>query len=246
MATSSSCSPTDRLLQTLRVHVPGATDPVLELELFNTIDHFFRRTSAWRYVNDVTLLEDTMEYDLAVPADATMVRVMSVGHNGVPVPAAGSTGGITMVSTGVIAPDQVFPDGDAAFGPDASDLAAGVFSYAIYRPDYITLTTPPDVEQQKYPLNIVLALSIARTCLESDCGDWQLEDWMYDMFFEDWLDGTLGRLYAMPAKPWAAPQQAVYHSKRFRNKMAYRKQEAARGFVYGRAARPMFPRGGWI
>ena len=227
--------------------MPGVTDALLQLEIFNVLDEFFRRTSTWRYMNDIDLLADTMEYDLAVPVDAVVVRALQVGHNGMPLPAAGSTGGgATMSSLGRIAPELTFPDGDASFDPDISDLSSGVFSYAIYRPDYISVTSPPDAEQRKYPLEIVLALSLARGCLECDCGDWALEEWMYDMFFQDWLDGVLGRLYAMPAKPWAAPQQAVYHSKRFRNRMALRKQEANRGYSYGRAARPMFPRNGWI
>ena len=246
MATSSSCAPTDRLLQSLKAHVPGVGDPLLQLEIFNVMDEFFRRTSAWRYANDIELKEDTTEYDLAVPTGAVVVRAMQVAHNGVPVPAAGTTGGVTMNSLGRLAPDLVFPDGDAEFEPDASDLAGGVFSYAIYRPDFLTVTAPPDEEQRKYPLAVILALSVERSCLECDCGDWAVEDWAWDMFFSAWLDGTLGRLYAMPAKPWAAPQQAVYHAKRFRNAMALHKQVSNRGYAYGRAARPMFPRSGWI
>jgi hypothetical protein len=242
----SACSPIDRLMQTIRVAAPGATDGLIQLQVFNVLDEFFRRTSTWRYMNDITLIENTQEYDLAVPADAVVVRAIEVGHNGLPVPAAGSTGGATMTSLGRIVPEMIFPDGDATYDPDASDLSAGVFSYAIYRPDYITLTTPPDVEMQKYPLSVVLALSLAKSCLECDCGDWAIEEWMHDMFFQDWLDGTLGRLYAMPAKPWTSKDLMIYHSKRFRNAMAFRKQEANRGYSYARAARPMFPRSGWI
>lgn len=246
MATSTSCSPIDRLMQTLKVHVPGVTDAMLQLEVFNVMDEFFRRTSAWRYVNEITLLADTLEYDFAVPPDAVVVRAMNVSHNGTGVPQAASPGGVSMSSLGRIEPEMTFPDGDATFDPDASDLSGGIFSYAIYRPDYITVTKAPDVEQQKYPLVLTLALSLSKGCLECDCGDWQLEEWMYDMFFQDWYDGALGRLYAMPAKPWASPVQAQYHLKRFRNKMAFRKQEANRGFAYEVGVRPLFPRGGWI
>lgn len=241
-----TCAPSDRLLQTLQVQVPGVTEPLISLQLFNVVDEFFRRTSTWRYMNDVTLLEDTVEYDLAVPPDSVVVRAMSVSHNAVPVPPAGGTGGVTMSSLGRIAPELTFPDGDASFDPDQSDLTGGLFTYAIYRPDFITVTTPPDVEQRKYPLNIILALSVAKSCLECECGDWQLDEWMWDMFFQDWLDGTLGRLYNMPAKPWSSKPDAAYHHKRFRNAMAFRKQEANRGYNYGMPARPMFPRGGWV
>ena len=79
---------------------------------------------------------------------------------------------------------------------------------------------------------MTLALSLSTGCLECESGDWALDEWMWDMFFQDFLDGTMGRLYAMPAKPWASPNQAVYHGKRFRNHMAYRKQEAIRGYSH--------------
>ena len=39
-----TCAPTDRIMQTLRTRVAGAADPMIELELFNTIDEFLRRT----------------------------------------------------------------------------------------------------------------------------------------------------------------------------------------------------------
>ena len=54
---------------------------MIQLQLFNVMDEFFRRTSTWRYANDITLTEDT-QYDLSVPSGAVVVRALSVGHNG--------------------------------------------------------------------------------------------------------------------------------------------------------------------
>jgi hypothetical protein len=242
-----TCIATDRLLQTLRVHVPGVTPEMLTLEIFNVLDEFFRRTSAWRYVNQIQLSEDLLEYDLNVPTDATVVRVMAVTHNGVPVPAAESDTGTSVdfeMSIGSLAPDLVYLDGDAQYNYDLSDIKpSNVFSYAIYRPDVIAVTQPPDVEKRKYPLVAVLALTVARSCLEAECDSWSVEDWAWDMYFQDWLDGVLGRLYGMPMKPWSNQTHAVYHARRFRNAMASRKQEAMRGFVYD-MPRWRFPRVG--
>src|SRR4029077_15832241 len=96
----------------------------------------------------------------------------------------------------------------------------------------------------QYPLLAVLALSLSRSCIEADCGEWSLPDWMYDTFFQAGLNGSLGGLYGMPSKPWSAPTIAAIHARKFRNRMAYRKQEAMRGFSYAVPAW-QFPRGGW-
>ena len=239
-----TCAPTDRIMQTLRVHVPGATDPMIELELFNVIDEFCRRTSAWLYEQDVDLQADTLQYDLAVPPDSVVVRLMKVTHNGAPVPSTTSVSAVTS-GLGAMAPEETFPDGDASFPPALSDLSGNIFSFAVYRPEFITLTSVPDAEGRQYPMKVVAALSIARSCLEEDCGDWALPEWMYDMYFQDWLDGTLGRMYAMLSKPWSSRELTLYHAKRFRNAMALRKQEAVRGFTYNTPAW-RFPRGGWV
>jgi len=234
------CAPTDRLMQTLKVHVPGVTDPMLQIEVFNVMDEFFRRTSAWRYRTDIDLEANVSEYSFATPADSEVVRMLGVVHNGQPLigrPVGGTGGGFTQTSLGTLLPDLTFPDGDASYVPAVSDLQpTGMFTYAIYRPNYISVAAAPSAADVSYPLQADLALTVAQTCLECDCGDWLLPDWMYPMFFQDWLDGTLGRLYGMPAKPWANATIAAYHAKRFRNKMAFRKQEAIRGYAYNLAA----------
>jgi hypothetical protein len=239
----SACVPLDRLLQTVKVTAPGVTDAMLNIVVFNTIDEFLRRTNAWKETDDITLAENIQQYDLHVPVDAVVVRMISVMHNNIPVPAYGTAGTVSS-SVGMLSPELVFPDGDAEFAFSESDMGPGnVFSYAVYRPDFIAVTTPPDEGQRKYPLQVVMALSIAKECLEADCGDWALPEWMYEMYFGDWLDGVLSKLYAMPAKPWTNKELVSYHGRRFRNAMAFRKQEAKRGFVYNK---PMwrFPRSG--
>lgn len=238
----TSCSPIDRLVQTVTVECPGVTRELITLVAFNVIDEFCRRTSAWRHYDDILLTEGITEYAFGIPADAAIVRIMGVTHNGLPLRAApvpGSSGsGLTQSSLGTLIPEMTFPDGDATFLPAQTDLqeTSGLFSYAIYRPDYIQMTVAPDVEAVKYPLNACLALTISKSCLECDCGDWALEEWMYDMYFSDWLEGVLARLMGMPAKPWTNAVIATYHGKRFRNAMAFRRQEALRGFTYGTPA----------
>lgn len=244
----TACAPTDRLLQSLKVHAPGVTDAVLNLETFNVLDEFFRRTSAWQLEIPIELVENQTEYAFPTPINSEVVRTIAVLHNSLPVANAGASGQITQSSLGVVNSELTFPDGDANFLPDLSDVSApsGVFTWAIYRPDYISITTPPDEAQRSYPMVVTLALTVGKGCLEEDCEAWDVPDWMWATYFGDWYDGVLGRLYAMPAKPWANPTQAIYHGKRFRNSMAYRKQEVPRGFTWGMPGAWRYPKGGWV
>jgi hypothetical protein len=239
-----ACNQADRILQSVLVHVPGSTETIVTLELFNVIDEFLRRSSAWRYETDIILQEGMADYGMALPADAVTVRAIGVMHRGAPVPTTSQTTAISS-SLGRLSSDQSFSDGDARFAPDATDLVGNVFTYAIYRPNYITITGTPDAQAIAEPMQVLVALTIAPGCLECACGDWQLPEWMFEQFFQDWYDGVLGRLYGMPSKPWTSEKLAVYHGKRFRQAMGFRKQEAPRGFTYG-VPNWRYPRvGGW-
>lgn len=53
---------------------------------------------------------------------------------------------------------------------------------------------------------------------------------MWTQWFETILDGTLGRLYALPAKPWSNGPLAQYHGTRFRQGLNRARDIAARGY----------------
>lgn len=241
-----SCAPTDRLLQTLRVRVPGVTDGLLEVELFNILDEFFRRTSAWRFESNIDLQQGVNEYGFGTPGNTVVVRLLGVSQNGIPVPPSSAVTGQIQSNIGTLVPSQIFPDGDVVVPYEVSDINdSHVFSYAIYRPNYIQIVGTVDDDAIQYPLDTVTALSLTTGCLECDCGEWNVDEWMWDAFFHAWLHGTLGTLYGMPAKPWSNPQLALMHFKKFRNRMAYHKQEATKGFNYA-VPSWSFPRGGWV
>lgn len=239
----TSCAPSDPMMTSLRVRVPGAPDDLIILELWNIIDEFLRRTNAWRYETEVQLSDGEGEYPLALPSDSALVRVMGVSYNGMPVAQANS--GTVQSSTGTLVPELTFPDGDALFAPQAIDLnpSTQIFSWAIYRPEYVTITNPP-TDGAQYPFKLLAALSISHRCMTCACGDWDIPEWMWQTYFQPWLDGTLARLHAMPAKPWRDVVMAQYHGRRFRSAMGQAKQEAQRGFQYNNAPW-RFPRSGW-
>ena len=64
---------------------------------------------------------------------------------------------------------------------------------------------------------------------------------LWSTWFEVILDGTLGRLYAMPAKPYTSPQMAQYHGARFRRGIARARDIAQREWTDG-PGRWNFPR----
>jgi hypothetical protein len=241
-----TCVPADRIIQSVLVHAPGTTEQVVQLQLFNTMDEFFRRTSVWRVESDIQMDENTREYSLPVPLDAAFVRIISLNLGGTPVPPTG--GSTVQLAIGRLTADQTFGDGDTEYDADilGPPVGASAFSYAFYRPGYITLSQLPTTEQLMSSLNALIVLTIAKSSLECAPGDWQIEEWMHDMFFEDWLNGTLGRLFAMPSKPWSNKDLAAYHGKKYRQGMGQRKQESNRGFVYGRPGWRYPRQGGWV
>src|SRR4029077_8541070 len=196
--------------------------------------------------SSIDLQEGVNEYGFGTPGNTVVVRLLGITQNSMPVPASSQVGQIQS-SIGTLVPSQIFPDGDVLVPYEISDMnASHVFSYAIYKPNYIQIVGSVDSDAVQYPLDTVTALTLTTGCLEcADCGDWAVEEWMWDAFFTDWLNGSLSRLYGLPAKPWSSPQLALVYGKSFRNRMAYRKQEAVRGFAWNVPAWN-FPRGGWI
>jgi hypothetical protein len=69
----------DRLMNNLRVQLPGALDAAIQLELFNTVDEMCRTAIVWQDTLDVTLLLGQATYDIA-PDDTEIVTLYSVEH----------------------------------------------------------------------------------------------------------------------------------------------------------------------
>jgi hypothetical protein len=239
-----SCEPMDRILQTLKVRVPGSTDAILAVELYNVLDQFFRKTNAWQYKQLVQLAHGVDEYPIFPPSNSNLVRVMSMTQNGRPIPAAASgQPGQAVTQRGSLLADAFATDGDPLYHPDKTVSEGAVLRYAIYWPTYITIDIPASQDATKYPLEVTLALSLASKCLESDCGEWDLDEWMYDRYALDWIEGVQAAMMSQIAKPWTNPNMAMHHGKVFRQRMMFAKQEAMRGFTYN-AQRWRFP-GGW-
>lgn len=64
---------------------------------------------------------------------------------------------------------------------------------------------------------------------------------LFTTWYETMLDGTLGRLYAMPSKPWSNPQLAQYHGTRFRQGMNRARDIAERLHSHQQSPRRAYP-----
>jgi hypothetical protein len=246
---SSACSdPLDRLKQTLKVRVPGTTDAMIDLEVVNTIDAFFHRTNAWRWRTAFDYREGELGYDINPPENSALVRVMSMVSGGQPVlPYQSSTDATSGRSgSGRLVEDRHGPD-TSIYEPDRVIKNAGTdgtLRYAIFFPQYISISIPSDDTTVRYPIEAELALSInAETCCE-DCSLIDLPSWMYQHFHEAWLHGVQSSLMSQISKPYSNPVMAEYHGRKFRMHCGYAKQEADRGLLFD-VQRWRYPRAGW-
>jgi len=250
----ASCyHPIDRLMATLRSRLPGAIDPLIDLEIINVIDEFFRRTNAWRWQTVIGFVEGEQRYDLDVPENTQFVRVMKAIRWGSSVAEAiddSSGGSSTAQGRGRLTADELHPDGDAEYFPNRTVTQSGTLRYAIFYPDYLSVNLPPTAQDVQHPITIEMAISIdPLQCVPKDdslaCSGLEIPEWMYDTFFRAWVDGVQASMMSQISKPYSNPEAAKYHGRRFRNQMAYHKQEADRGFVYERRSW-RFPSGGFI
>lgn len=234
----------DRLINTLRMTLAGATDNAINLALFNVIDDHMRRTNAWRWDMNVDLTANTVNYPIFPPSGATLVRVLNAEHNG---SALGQINTAEIVDpVGTILADVVAPSGDATFDADIESAPGGVFKYAVYFPSYIAINVPPTPEAIAFPLRFLVALTMDPQNLEEDPHDWTIPTWMFARYFQDWVDGTLSKMFSQPAKPWSNPQLAIYHGRCFNRNVAFAKQESDRGFSYNATSWKYPKQGGWV
>jgi hypothetical protein len=77
-----------RLMNNARVHLPGAIDTNLQLELFNTLSEFFESSNIWQEEVPFRVNTTTVAYPIEQEAVATINRLLSVTNSdGVPVAA---------------------------------------------------------------------------------------------------------------------------------------------------------------
>jgi hypothetical protein len=101
----------------------------------------------------------------------------------------------------------------------------------------LVLTNEPPADES---YTVTVALSIADP---TDTNNFpRIPTWILEKYRETFLDGTLGRMMSIPAKPYSNERMSVYHLRRFRDGMAQARVDARHKNVDS-ANSWQFPRG---
>lgn len=92
-------------------------------------------------------------------------------------------------------------------------------------PSMVTFVPVPDAV---YSLDVLVALT-------PKCPDKWVPDILVSHHYEAILDGTLGRFYSQPFKPYSSPLQAEYHLRRYRALTQEARARATRGYTHAAA-----------
>ncbi len=71
----------NRLMDNLRIRLPGAVDGALKLELFNTLDDFLKRTNIWKETFDFDTEDGERSYTLYITTPCLVVRLLSLKNS---------------------------------------------------------------------------------------------------------------------------------------------------------------------
>jgi hypothetical protein len=77
----------ERIMKNARVHLPGALDSAIQLELFNVLDEFLKTSQIWREEVSFTVRPDRLTYDVESEDEtALVVDLLEVKNSdGIPV-----------------------------------------------------------------------------------------------------------------------------------------------------------------
>jgi len=88
-----------RLMKNIRIHAPGAVDPVIKLELFNAFDEFFRDSGVWEQEINFTIRSGKSDYEIWPDSGAIITLMSLVNATNIPVPATMEEPGIIILNT---------------------------------------------------------------------------------------------------------------------------------------------------
>lgn len=191
----------DTWLKDLLPRTPGAVRPVVKRELILAAREFYEQSHAWRVVVGPKNLKAGKKLYVMSPYDAYSDIVHVFG-----VELEGR-------------PLRAYNRRPAGTEP-VSDRPTGFY---LDEPDNVRLWPTPQVAVDN-GLTFYVALTPKQTVTH-------LPRMAMSLHYEALLDGTLGRLYNHPAKPYTDPLRANYHLRRFRAAISEFRARAREGYV---------------
>lgn len=192
---------TDILLE-----LPAVPRPVAMQAIRSALSEFSRESHVWR-VDVYPIAIGANETEIEVTPDQSDLKVIGIHHawlDNVPLP----------VKTAQWMDEHV----DSWRGDTATTLQALVATSAsMFRP-WPTLTES---------LTKILKLQVAVIPTE---GTAEVDDDIFDQWYEGIAAGAKYRLMMMPGKPWSAPEHAQFHRKRFEDDKSRAKLRAYKGY----------------
>jgi hypothetical protein len=171
-------------------YLPACSEPAAFSQIRNAAIEFADRTDILRYAPDPQVMEqDVGEYDIEVPANHDLARVLTVWAAGIELQAASE--------------DSLA----ARFGTDWRTATGGARYYVLTN-SYALRLCPLPTETVQEGLNMVLSLRPKRTSTVCD-------DILWERYGEPIAAGARFRLALMKGQPFYDPQAALLYRTQF-------------------------------
>lgn len=202
----------DVWLKDLLPRTPGASRAVVTREFRLAAREFFSQSRTWKETLDTVDVVADQAEYTPVPSDTVNSELLSV------------TG--VEFNGALLSPLAGRPPGSAT----------GRASYGWYSPEpgAVSLYPTPSedlVDGLRFHITLLPTLTLT-----------ELPDWVFKRYYDALFDGTLGRLYAHPAKAYSNLMGADYHLRRFRTSIQQAAGDAKQG--HNNAQNWHFPRFG--
>jgi hypothetical protein len=218
----------NRVIDTARIHCPGAGEGMMRLEIFNVLKEFFSRTSMWTFEMIVTVIRHSNDYMIETGQNVAVVRLMSINRPRTEPPL----------------PPRYLPTDPPQYlelwtveGQWGTNEAINPL-YSVPR-DAVLLNAGTKCPIMRIRWNpqadelwvVTFALNV--TDPTDSEGLPNVPDWIIDKYNNQISDGVISRLMLQPGKPYSSQQGAAFHGRRFFQGMGQARQDARNMFTYG-------------
>lgn len=194
-----------RIVDTARIHAPGAGDGVMRLEFFAMLKEFFQRSDSWRQSLTINVEPGCRDYDLVSADHGFINRLMFLGR---------------------MEPEQANPDLSFHRPPPSARsgelVRPGAFD-AVLRLHHMPQAVEPWVAE--------FSMTVCDPTDED--GIAEFPGWIAEKYQDGLVDGLLMKLMAHPAKPYSNKELAMYHGRKFNVCVGQARTDTRHGNTYG-------------